>query len=103
MIAGRITEEEGEENVYRYNEDEFVIVFRNEDKNESFEHLEKIRRSIASAEFVLNNRKKAVKLTVSTCVSEKKRSDANSIEVLFRAHKTLQKANEFSHNISSKA
>ncbi len=103
MIAGRITEEEGEENVYRYNEDEFVIVFRNEDKNESFERLEKIRRSIASAEFVLNNRKKTVKLTVSTCVSEKKRSDANSIEVLFRAHKTLQKANEFSHNISSKA
>ena len=78
-------------------------VFRNEDKNESFERLEKIRRSIASAEFVLNNRKKTVKLTVSTCVSEKKRSDANSIEVLFRAHKTLQKANEFSHNISSKA
>lgn len=103
MIANKILEEEPEENIYRYNEDEFVIVFKNEDKNESFEHLEKIRRAIASAEFILNNRKKSIKLTVSTCVSEKKRSDANSIEVLFRAHKTLQKANEFSHNISSKA
>lgn len=103
MIASKIAEEENEENLYRYNEDEFVILFKNEDKNESYEHLEKIRRSIAAAEFVLSNRKKSIKLTVSTCISEKKRSDANSIEVLFRAHKALQKANEFSLNISAKA
>lgn len=103
MIVSKISEEEGEENIYRYNEDEFVIIFKNEDKNECFEHLEKIRRNIAAAEFILNHRKKSVKITVSTCASEKKRSDANSVEVLFRARKTLQKANEFSHNISSKA
>lgn len=103
MITAKIIEEEGEENLYRYNDDEFLLIFKNENKNEGFEHLEKIRRAIASAEFILSNRKKSIKLTISTCVSEKKRSDANSMEVLFRIRKTLQKANEFSHNISSKA
>lgn len=103
MVTSKIIEEEGEENLYRYNEDEFLLIFKNENKNEGFERLEKIRRAVASAEFVLSNRKKNIKLTVSTCVSEKKRSDANSMEVLFRIRKTLQKANEFSHNISSKA
>lgn len=103
MITSKIIEEEGEENLYRYNEDEFILIFKNENKTQSFERLEKIRRSIASAEFILNNRRKSIKLTISTCVSEKKRSDATSMEVLYRIRKTLQKANEFSHNISSKA
>ena len=66
MITGKIIEENGEENLYRYNDDEFIIIFKNENKNESFEHLEQIRRAIASAEFVLRNRKKSIKLTVST-------------------------------------
>lgn len=103
MITAKIIDEEGSENLYRYNDDEFLLIFKNENKNEGFEHLEKIRRAIASAEFILNNRKKPIKLTVSTCVSEKKRSDANSMEVLYRIRKTLQKTNDFSHNISSKA
>ena len=103
MIAGKIIEEFGEEHLYRYSADEFILIFKNENKNESFEHLEQIRRAIASAEFVLSNRRKSIKLTVSTCVSEKKRSDANSIEVLYRIRKKKKKANEFSHNISSKA
>ncbi len=102
MITNKIMEENGEENLYRYSDDEFIVLFKNENKNESFEHLEQIRRAIASAEFILNDRKKSIKLTVSTCVSEKKRSDANAIEVLYRIRKNLQKANEFSHNISSK-
>lgn len=103
MITAKIIDEESGENLYRYNEDEFLLIFKNENKSEGFEHLEKIRRAIASAEFILNNRKKPIKLTVSTCVSEKKRSDANSMEVLYRIRKTLQKTNDFSHNISSKA
>lgn len=103
MIVNRILEEENEENIYRYTDGELVVLYKNQNKNESFQFLEKIRRTIASADFILNNRNKAVKLTVSTCVSEKKRSDANSMEVLYRARKVLQKANEFSHNISHKA
>lgn len=103
MIASRLLETENENPVFRYSEDEFVIIFRNEDKKESFEKLENIRRAIASTEFMLGNRKKGLKLTVSCCVSEKKRSDDNSIEVLVRTRKALQKAYQFTQNVTSKA
>ena len=103
MIANRITETEFENQVYRYTSDEFVIIFKKEDKNEGFDRLEKIRRAIASAEFMLGRRKKPLKLTVSCAVSEKKRSDANAIEVLLRADKSLQKSYRFAQNITTKA
>lgn len=103
LIASRILEYEKEENVYRYGDDEFVIIFRNHDKNESFEQLENIRRAVASASFCFNPRRKALKLTVSAAVSEKKRSDATSFEVLLRTRKVLQKTRSFSHNVTTKA
>lgn len=103
MIVMRIAEDEDENNIYRYNEDELIIVFKNEGKKDIAERTEQIRRSIASAEFMISKRKKAVKITVSTCISEKKRSDANSLEVVYRTRKALQKANEFSHNVSTSA
>lgn len=103
MIANRITETEIDNQVYRYTPDEFVIIFKKEDKNEGFDRLEKIRRAIASAEFMLGRRKKPLKLTVSCAVSEKKRSDANTFEVLLRAHKALQKTYKFTQNVTSKA
>lgn len=103
MIAARINETETEALIYRYAEDEFVLIFKNEDKNNGFDRLEKIRRNIASAEFMLGRRKKPVKLTVSCSVSEKKRSDANSIEVLIRARKALQKTYKFTQNVTTKA
>lgn len=103
MIANRIEEVEFEAQIYRYAEDEFVLIFKNEDKNEGFARLEKIRRAIASAEFMLGHRKKPLKLTVSCSVSEKKRSDANSIEVLVRTRKAMQKTYKFTQNVTSKA
>ncbi len=103
MISLKINEAQTDSPVYRYSDDEFVVVFKNKDKNESFEELEKIRRSIAAAEFIISKLKKPVKLTVSAGVSEKKRSDANSIEVLTRAHKALQKTYKFTQNVTTKA
>lgn len=103
MIANRISETETEGMIYRYAPDEFVVIFKNEDKNTGYERLEKIRRAIASAEFILNPRRKPIKLTVSCSISEKKRSDANSFEVLLRAHKALEKTHKFSQNVTSKA
>ena len=103
MISMRIQEVETEALLYRYSEDEFVIIFKNEDKKEGYERLEKIRRGIASAEFMLGSRKKGLKLTVSCCISEKKRSDDNSLEVLRRTQKALQKAYQFTQNVTSKA
>ena len=52
---------------------------------------------------MLGKRQKGLKLTVSCCVSEKKRSDDNSIEVLIRTRKALQKAYQFTQNVTSKA
>lgn len=103
MISLRISETETEAQIYRYSEDEFVVLFRGEDKNSAFERMENIRRAVASAEFMLRGYKKPIKLTVSGSISEKKRSDANAVEVLVRADKALQKAYRFTQNITSKA
>lgn len=103
MIAERIVELEKEAHIYRYTPDEFILIFNNLDKKESFARLEEIRRSIASALFQYNKRRKALRLTVSASVSEKKRSDANSYEVLLRAEKILQKTKAFSQNVTSQA
>ena len=103
LIAEKIIELEKDEAVYRYADDEFVIVYKSLDKKEGFERLETIRRAVASAQFQFSPRRKAIKLTVSASISEKKRSDANSFEVLVRADKALQKTRAFSHNVTSKA
>jgi diguanylate cyclase (GGDEF)-like protein len=88
--------------IYRYNEDEFVLIFYNEDKKKSFEYLENIRRSIASSEFVINS-KQSVRMTISSGVSEKKRSDADADAVLLRAREAFQKTYKFTQNVTSMA
>lgn len=103
LVATKIAELEKDEAIYRYNDDEFVLLFKNEDKEESFEKVEVIRRAVAAASFLFNPKRPPLKLTVSAAVSEKKRSDANSVEVLVRARKVLQKTRSFSHNVTSKA
>ncbi len=103
MITERIVELEKEAHIYRYASDEFILIFNNLDKKESFARLEEIRRGIASVLFQYNKRRKALKLTISASVSEKKRSDANSYEVLLRAEKILQKTKTFSQNVTSQA
>lgn len=103
MICNRITSVENEAQIYRYSREEFVVLFKGEDKNTAFERMETIRRAVASAEFILRGYKKPIKLTVSGSVSEKKRSDANAVEVLSRAAKAMQKAYRFTQNITSKA
>lgn len=103
MISQLIDEADTENEIYRYAVDEFVIVFKNETKDEAFNKIEDIRRKIAGAEFILSQRKKPIKLTVSAGISEKKRSDANAYEVLVRTRKALEQTNKFSQNITSKA
>ena len=103
LIARQIINLEKDENIYRYDDDKFVILYKNLDKNESFERLEIIRRAIVSAQFEFSTRHKPIKLTISAGVSEKKRSDANSFEVLARADKAMRKIRAFSHNVTSKA
>lgn len=103
MIAGKIQELEKENPVYRYSEDEFIVVYKNIGKEEGFKMLDAIRKAVASSEFVLSKRKKRLKLTISGSITEKKRSDANSVEVLQRAKKSLQNTNQFAQNFTSKS
>lgn len=103
LITSKLLELEKEETVYRYNPDEFVIVYKNLDRNETFERVETIRRAIASSLFEFSPHKKPLKLTISGAVSEKKRQDLTAYEVLVRTRKVLQKTRSFSHNVTSKA
>lgn len=103
MISSQILELESEENVYRYDEDEFVVLWKSETKDEAFQKMENIRRKIAAAEFILSQRKKPIKLTISAGISEKKRSDGTSFDVLVRTKKALEQTNKFSQNITSQA
>lgn len=101
MIASRITETEFENQVYRYTPDEFVIISKGR-QNEGFDRLEKSavpspRPNLCSAAA------KADKTDRILCGFRKKRSDANSVEVLVRAHKALQKTYKFTQNVTSKA
>ena len=102
MIIKKIQELDTGAVLYRYHDDEFILVFKNEDKKQSYEYLETIRRAVAGAEFVLD-RRQVVKVTISAGVSEKKRSDANVDVVLERTREVLQKAYKFTQNITSKA
>lgn len=103
LITAKLLELEKEDSIYRYSPDEFVIFYKNLDKNETFERIETVRRAVASALFEYSPRKKALKLTISGAVSEKKRQDLTAFEVLVRARKVLQKTRSFSHNVTSKA
>lgn len=103
LIAAKLSNIEPDEPLYRYSNDRFIIIFKNEIKKEAYKRMENLRRQIASASFELSKQNKPIKITVSGCVSEKKRSDANAIEVLVRTHKVLQKALTFSHNLTSQA
>ena len=104
LVASLIREKEPEEPIYRYGEDEFILILNiTDDKNSSFNRLENIRRSIASSVFMLPGKKRPVKITVSGSISDKKRSDADVYEVLARTRKALQKTLKFSHNVTSKA
>lgn len=103
MISMKIIETNDVSDIYKYSDDEFVIIFKNKDTKETFEEIDDMRRRVASSDFALKNRKKPIKLTVSASISTKKRSDANSFEVLSRAKKALEKTGQFTQNITSKA
>ena len=84
--------------IYRYNSDELIMVFKNENAKHVKEFADNIRRNIAASEFILSDGKN-LKITVSICVSEKTRKDRDAAEVIDRAHETLQKSRNFNTNI----
>ena len=102
MFISRIEEVNPEVLVYNYKDDALILAYMNINAAECFEKTEEIRRSIAKTIFVFNENNH-LQLTVSQCVSEKKRSDADAFAVLERAEENLQKACKFTRNITIKA
>ncbi len=102
MFLERIKTVNPEVLIYNYKSDALILAFTHMNAAESFEKAENIRRSIAKSIFVFNENNN-LQLTVSQCVSEKKRSDATPMAVLTRAEENLQKACKFTRNITIKA
>ena len=98
MVVNRILEMPYNFSIYRYNESELILVFKNEDARHVKEFSDNIRRNIAAAEFVFASRK-SVKITISVCVSEKTRKDLDASEVTERTHNALQKNYRFNCKI----
>ena len=88
--------------IYNYKPDALILAFKNYNAAECFDIAEDIRRLSAKSIFVFNENNH-LQLTVSQCVSEKKRSDAGAEMVLERAEENLKKACKFTHNITVKA
>ena len=103
MIVNKIEEADTGAAIYRYNDDEFVLIFKNENKKQGREYLETIRRSIAGSEFMLGRKPVKEVITVSAGISEKKRSDADAEVVLTRTREKVQKAYKFTQNLTSEA
>lgn len=102
MFYTRIKEVNEEVLIYNYKTDAFILAFMNMNAAESFEQAEEIRRVLAKSIFVFNENTR-LQLTVSQCISEKKRSDADAEAVLMRAEENLRKACRFTRNITIKA
>lgn len=102
MFVSRIHKINPNIGVYNYKKDAMILTFMNINANECFQQVEEIRRALVKSIFIFNENTH-LQLTVSQCVSEKKRSDADSIVVLERAEKNLQNACKFTRNITVKA
>ncbi len=100
MVVNRILDMPYKFSIYRYNESELIMVFKNEDARHVKEFADNIRRHIAASEFIFASRK-SVKITISVCVSEKTRKDLDAAEVTERTHNALHKNYRFNCNIIS--
>ena len=98
MIVQKIREFPEEYDVYRYNHEEYIIIFNNQNNKQARDNAENIRRTIAAAEFVFTSGK-SIKITVSVAIAEKTRKYMEGAIVAERAHEGLQKSHKFNSNI----
>lgn len=102
MIVNSMINMPYEMTLYRYNDAELIMVFKNENARHAKEFADNIRHNIAASEFIFADGKN-LKITISVCVSEKTRKDRNASEVTERAHNALQKSYRFNGNITTVA
>ncbi|MBO7605247.1 MAG: diguanylate cyclase, partial [Elusimicrobiaceae bacterium] len=99
MILLKIDTLQLQAEIYRLSRSEFCLVFFETDVKETYEIMENIRRLIASTEFV-TLKKKAIKLTITPVVSEKRRSDTDAKAVLLRMHENFRQKYKFTQNMT---
>lgn len=99
MIVNKILALSYDLSIYRYNENELIAVFKNENARHTKTYADEIRHAIAISEFVFSDGK-SIKITISVCVSEKTRKDLSASEVTDRAHNALNKGHHFNCNIT---
>ncbi|MBR1915629.1 MAG: diguanylate cyclase [Alphaproteobacteria bacterium] len=99
MILLKIDTLQLQTEIYRLSRSEFCLVFFETDVKETYEIMENIRRLIASTEFV-TLKKKAIKLTITPVVSEKRRSDTDAKAVLLRMHENFRQKYKFTQNMT---
>jgi GGDEF domain-containing protein len=88
--------------LYNYKKDALIMVFKNANATDSFDKADEIRRQLVKSIFVFNENNH-LQLTVSQCISEKKRSYNDATVVLLRAEASLKNACKFTRNITIKA
>lgn len=103
MIVNQVAQNQDISGIYRTDYDEFLLVFYNKDRNSAIASMEEIRRDIASSEFVLKKSKQPVKITISSVVAEKKRSDSGVANVITRAQSIFNQGQKFAQNVTLKA
>ena len=89
LIIDKIHELPENYDIYRYNDEAFIIVFNNQIAKQA---------TIAAAEFVFSSGR-SVKITVSICISEKTRKYIDAQIVAERAYDGLLKGSRFNNNI----
>ncbi len=102
MFFKRIKEISPDVMLYNYKKDSLIMVFKNANATDSFDKADEIRRQLVKSIFVFNENNH-LQLTVSQCISEKKRSDNDATVVLLRAEASLKNACKFTRNITIKA
>ena len=101
MVVGQLGNTKEISGIYRFSEDIFLLIFFDKNREEGFELVENIRREIATAEFMLNRPKKSIKLTITSAVTERKRSDFEPVSIISRAY--IKMKSSLSQNVTLKA
>ena len=102
MSAAELCEAEGVSGVYRIAPNLFLLLFFDKDKSEGFEIMENVRRKIATSEFLTYHPQKNIKITITSAVTEGKRSDSNNkAAIISRAYDKIKSS--LSQNVTLKA
>lgn len=101
MAVGQLSEYPEISGIYRLAGDLFLLVFFDKNREEGIEIMENIRRNLATAEFLLKHPRKNIKITITSAVAERKRSDFEVISIITRAYNKMKSS--LSQNVTLKA